>query len=53
MDETGEYRVIRFDGEAAGATDYVPRHGGDVKISTFGLLPEFVGRGGFRIFEPV
>ncbi|QFU93010.1 GNAT family N-acetyltransferase [Amycolatopsis sp. YIM 10] len=43
--EDREYRVIRFDGEAAGATDYVPQDGGDVEISTFGLLPEFVGRG--------
>ncbi|AXB47659.1 GNAT family N-acetyltransferase [Amycolatopsis albispora] len=43
--EARQYRVIRFAGDAAGACDYVPRDGGEVEISTFGLVPEFVGRG--------
>lgn len=39
------YRVVEYRGEAAGAADFEPQPGGDVEITTFGLLPEFVGKG--------
>lgn len=39
------YRLIEYRGEIAGAADFEPQHGTDVEITTFGLLPEFVGKG--------
>ncbi len=39
------YRLIEYRGEVAGAADFEPGPGGDVEITTFGLLPEFVGKG--------
>ena len=39
------YRLIEYRGEVAGAADFEPQPGGDVEITTFGLLPEFVGKG--------
>ncbi|MEV7042006.1 GNAT family N-acetyltransferase [Amycolatopsis sp. NPDC051061] len=39
------YRLVEYRGEVAGAADFEPRPGGDVEITTFGLLPEFVGKG--------
>jgi GNAT superfamily N-acetyltransferase len=40
-----EYRLIEFRGEVAGAADFAPQPENDVEITTFGLLPEFVGKG--------
>jgi GNAT superfamily N-acetyltransferase len=40
-----QYRLIEYRGDVAGAADVEPRQGGDVEITTFGLLPEFVGKG--------
>jgi GNAT superfamily N-acetyltransferase len=40
-----QYWLIRYDGEVAGIVDIEPQPGGDVEITTFGLLPEFVGQG--------
>jgi RimJ/RimL family protein N-acetyltransferase len=39
------YRLIEYRGEVAGAADFEPQQGNDVEITTFGLLPEFVGKG--------
>jgi GNAT superfamily N-acetyltransferase len=39
------YRLVEYRGEVAGAADFEPQSGGDVEITTFGLLPEFVGKG--------
>ena len=39
------YRLVEYRGEVAGAADFEPQPGGDVEITTFGLLPEFVGKG--------
>ncbi|MEV6877729.1 GNAT family N-acetyltransferase [Amycolatopsis sp. NPDC051128] len=44
-DPARRYRLIEFHGEIAGAADFEPRRDGDVEITTFGLLPEFVGKG--------
>jgi RimJ/RimL family protein N-acetyltransferase len=40
-----EYRLIEYRGEIAGAADFEPQPGNDVEITTFGLVPEFVGKG--------
>ncbi|MDQ7802448.1 GNAT family N-acetyltransferase [Amycolatopsis sp. A133] len=40
-----EYRLVEYRGEVAGAADFEPQQGNDVEITTFGLLPEFVGKG--------
>ncbi|MEV6647408.1 GNAT family N-acetyltransferase [Amycolatopsis sp. NPDC051371] len=40
-----QYRLIEYRGDVAGAADVEPGQGGDVEITTFGLLPEFVGKG--------
>lgn len=40
-----EYRLVEYRGEVAGAADFEPQQGDDVEITTFGLLPEFVGKG--------
>ncbi|MEV6442444.1 GNAT family N-acetyltransferase [Amycolatopsis sp. NPDC051716] len=40
-----EYRLIEYCGEVAGAADFEPQPGNDVEITTFGLVPEFVGKG--------
>ncbi|MEQ0564753.1 GNAT family N-acetyltransferase [Amycolatopsis sp. NEAU-NG30] len=40
-----QYRLIEYRGEIAGAADFEPQRDGDVEITTFGLLPEFVGKG--------
>lgn len=37
--------LLRFDGETAGIVCYQLHPGSEVEIETFGLLPEFVGRG--------
>lgn len=43
---TDRHRWIAFvDGEPAGLIDVEPHGNGDVEIQTFGLVPEFVGRG--------
>ncbi len=39
------YRLVEYRGEIAGAADFEPQPGADVEITTFGLLPEFVGKG--------
>ena len=39
------YRLVEYRGEIAGAADFEPQHETDVEITTFGLLPEFVGKG--------
>jgi RimJ/RimL family protein N-acetyltransferase len=39
------YRLVEYGGEVAGAADFEPQRDGDVEITTFGLLPEFVGKG--------
>lgn len=38
------YRLVEYRGEVAGAADFEPQ-GDDVEITTFGLLPEFIGKG--------
>ena len=40
-----QYRLVEYRGDVAGAADIEPQAGGDVEITTFGLLPEFVGKG--------
>ncbi|ADJ44072.1 acetyltransferase [Amycolatopsis mediterranei S699] len=40
-----EYRLIEYQGEVAGAADFEAQPGNDVEITTFGLVPEFVGKG--------
>ena len=40
-----EYRLVEYRGEVAGAADFEPQPGNDVEITTFGLVPEFVGKG--------
>jgi GNAT superfamily N-acetyltransferase len=40
-----QYYLIRHENEVAGIADLEPQPGGDVEVTTFGLLPEFVGRG--------
>ncbi|WP_068928810.1 GNAT family N-acetyltransferase [Planobispora rosea] len=37
--------LLSFEGEPAGIISYDLHPGGEVEIETFGLLPEFVGRG--------
>ncbi|MEU4725630.1 GNAT family N-acetyltransferase [Nonomuraea dietziae] len=37
--------LLSFEGEPAGMVAYDLHPGGDVEIETFGLLPEFVGKG--------
>ncbi|HEY3471095.1 MAG TPA: GNAT family N-acetyltransferase [Amycolatopsis sp.] len=52
LDEPGRhYRLIEYRGEVAGAADFEPQPGNDVEITTFGLLPEFVGKalGGYAL----
>ncbi|WP_328442993.1 GNAT family N-acetyltransferase [Amycolatopsis sp. NBC_00438] len=39
------YRLVEYRGVVAGAADFEPQAGDDVEITTFGLLPEFVGKG--------
>jgi RimJ/RimL family protein N-acetyltransferase len=39
------YRIVEYRGEVVGAADFEPQQDGDVEITTFGLLPEFVGKG--------
>jgi GNAT superfamily N-acetyltransferase len=39
------YWLIRYGPEVAGIVDLEPQPGGQVEITTFGLLPEFVGKG--------
>ncbi|GII66225.1 N-acetyltransferase [Sphaerisporangium krabiense] len=40
-----QYWLIMEGARVAGITDIEPHPGGDVEITTFGLLPEFVGKG--------
>ncbi|WP_406210222.1 GNAT family N-acetyltransferase [Kitasatospora sp. NBC_01560] len=40
-----QYWMIGLAGEPAGIAALEPHPGGDVEIRTFGLLPEYVGRG--------
>lgn len=40
-----QFWLLRLDGKPAGMVCYEPRPGGEVEIETFGLLPEFVGKG--------
>jgi GNAT superfamily N-acetyltransferase len=39
------YWFIKYETEIAGITDFELQPGGEVEITTFGLLPEYVGRG--------
>ncbi|MCR6488191.1 GNAT family N-acetyltransferase [Amycolatopsis sp. OK19-0408] len=39
------YRLVEYRGEVAGAADFEAQPGNSVEITTFGLLPEFVGKG--------
>jgi GNAT superfamily N-acetyltransferase len=40
-----DYWMIRYDGEVAGIVVIERQAEGDIEIETFGLLPEFVGKG--------
>jgi GNAT superfamily N-acetyltransferase len=40
-----QYWLIKHEAEVAGMADLEPHPAGEVEITTFGLLPEFVGRG--------
>ncbi|WP_331766693.1 GNAT family N-acetyltransferase [Embleya sp. NBC_00896] len=40
-----QFWLITHDGDTAGAGYLEPQPGGDVEITTFGLVPEFVGKG--------
>ncbi|ARZ66797.1 acetyltransferase [Streptomyces albireticuli] len=40
-----QYWLITFEDEQAGVAYLEPQPGGDVEITAFGLLPEFVGKG--------
>ncbi|MBV6701880.1 GNAT family N-acetyltransferase [Kitasatospora aureofaciens] len=40
-----QYWLVTHDGEPAGVANLEPHPGGDVEITTFGLVPEHVGRG--------
>jgi RimJ/RimL family protein N-acetyltransferase len=40
-----QYWLIALKDETAGVVNLEPQPGGDVEIVTFGLLPEYVGRG--------
>lgn len=40
-----QYWLITLKKETVGVADLEPQPGGDVEITTFGLLPEYVGRG--------
>lgn len=42
---TRTFWLLSFEGEPAGMVSYELHSGGDAEIETFGLLPEFVGRG--------
>jgi GNAT superfamily N-acetyltransferase len=39
------FALLTFEGEPAGIVAYDPHPGQEVEIKSFGLLPEFVGRG--------
>jgi GNAT superfamily N-acetyltransferase len=39
------YWFIKYGTEVAGIADFELQSGGEVEITTFGLLPEYVGRG--------
>ncbi|WP_067832321.1 GNAT family N-acetyltransferase [Actinomadura kijaniata] len=39
------FRLLSFEGVPAGMASYDLHPGGDVEIETFGLLPEFTGKG--------
>lgn len=39
------YSIIRCRGEVAGVAELEAQYGGDVELTSFGLVPEFVGRG--------
>jgi GNAT superfamily N-acetyltransferase len=40
-----QYWFIKYETEIAGIADFELQPGGEVEITTFGLLPEYVGRG--------
>jgi RimJ/RimL family protein N-acetyltransferase len=40
-----QYWLITLKDETVGVANFEPQPGGDVEITTFGLLPEYVGRG--------
>jgi GNAT superfamily N-acetyltransferase len=40
-----QYWLIKVGTETAGIADLEPHSGGEMEIKTFGLLPEYVGRG--------
>jgi ribosomal protein S18 acetylase RimI-like enzyme len=40
-----QYWLIKLERETIGIVDLQPQPGGEVEITTFGLLPEYVGRG--------
>lgn len=46
-----QYRLVRHGEVAVGIADFEPQPGGDVEITTFGLLPEHVGKrlGGYAL----
>ncbi|GAA2630612.1 GNAT family N-acetyltransferase [Actinomadura fulvescens] len=39
------FRLLAYEGEAAGIVTYDPHPGDEVEIVSFGLLPDFVGKG--------
>ncbi|MEC3973681.1 GNAT family N-acetyltransferase [Amycolatopsis sp. H20-H5] len=39
------YRLVKYRKEVAGIADFEPQQDGEVEITTFGLLPEYIGRG--------
>jgi GNAT superfamily N-acetyltransferase len=40
-----DFWLLTFDGEPAGIVVFDPQPGEEIEIKTFGLLPEFIGRG--------
>lgn len=44
-DNPRESWIIRCGAEAAGLAEFEPQAGGNVEINSFGLVPEFVGKG--------
>ncbi|MEV4429421.1 GNAT family N-acetyltransferase [Streptomyces sp. R-07] len=40
-----QFWLITLENETAGVASIEPQPGGDVEITTFGLLPEYIGKG--------
>jgi GNAT superfamily N-acetyltransferase len=44
-DPAREYWIVRHTGEVAGLGEFQLQGGGSLEITTFGLVPEYVGQG--------